>query len=89
MKRPRIFVPLVKTSLSVPPTKPPEQLRLPFPPTLWQLTHPALAVDSMMGINADDIRPPRRVYLSTAGKSVEQIVREFAQLLDEVGMLKK
>ncbi len=59
----------------------PEQLRLPFPPRLHQLVNSALAADSMMGISTDDVRPPppRRIYLRTTGKSVEQIVREFAQ----------
>ena len=89
MKRPRIFVPLVKTSLSVPPTKPPEQLRLPFPPTLWQLTHSALAVDSMIGHQRRRHPPAASRVPIDRWQVRRQIVREFAQLLDEVGMLKK
>ena len=85
-----MFVPLVKTFVLAPPTKTPEQLRLPFHPTLWQLTHSALAVDSICFADSlKPVQPPaRRIYLRTTGKSVERIVREFAQLLDEAGMLK-
>ncbi|HLK80718.1 MAG TPA: hypothetical protein VKT99_04375 [Xanthobacteraceae bacterium] len=68
----------------------PEQLRLPFHPTLHQLMHSALAVDSIAFADSlKPVLPPRRIYLCTTGKSVEQIVREFATLLEKAGMLKR
>ena len=93
--------------------KPPEQLRLPFPPTLRQLLNSALFADALteatMGHGfrrVEDLTPEERersewarqrqqrrqrhaVFVSTTGKSKEQIVRELVLQARKAGLLKE